>query len=265
MFISDRQTPEALTLPPGLDGPKLSRRVGLRRALDRALTLADRSGAFESSDAQFQSALGLLGSPTVRRAFDLASEPAAVRDRYGKTKIGRRCLLARRLVEAGARFILVDYGYDPDYGNLWDNHCVPTQRQPHICEMAKRPYHLAGTDRACAALVADLAGRGLLDSTLVVFLTEFGRTPRINKDGGRDHWGAAGSIFLAGGGVLGGQVIGATDRRGAYPTGRRHSPADVAATIYRAVGIRPDAPLRDNQGRPMVALPQGEPIPGVLA
>src|SRR6185312_13694261 len=102
-----------------------------------------------------------------------------MRERYGRTKIGQRCLLARRLIEADARFVVVDYGYDPEYGNLWDNHRVPSQNQPHISEMVKYPYHLAGTDRACAALVADLDERGLLDQTLVVFLTEFGRTPKI--------------------------------------------------------------------------------------
>jgi hypothetical protein len=200
----------------------------------------------------------------VRGAFDLRREPDGLRDRYGSTKIGQRCLLARRLVEAGARFVMVDYGYDPEYGNLWDNHRAPVQNQPHICEMAKRPYHLAGTDQAFAALIADLAERGRLHETLVVFLTEFGRTPKINREGGRDHWGAAGSIFFAGGGTRGGQVIGATDRHAAYPTTRRHSPADVAATIYQAIGIEPHTLLYDRQNRPIAVLPQGEPIAGVL-
>ncbi len=107
--------------------------------------------------------------------------------------------------------------------------------------------------------------RGLLDQTLVLFLTEFGRTPRINREGGRDHWGAAGSIFFAGGGVRGGQVIGGTDRQAAFPTGPRYGPGDVNATLYRAVGIDPDTLLYDRQNRPLPVLPQGEPIPGVLA
>src|SRR3954451_24483470 len=158
--------------------------------------------------------------------------------------------MARRLVEAGARFVMVDYGYDPDYGNLWDNHCVPTQRQPHISAMAMRGYHLAGMDRAFAALIDDLAARGRLDSTLVVFLTEFGRTPRINANGGRDHWGAAGSIFFAGGGSAAGRVIGATDKNAAYPTGRGYSHSDIAATIYRAIGIDTNTLLYDRQNRP---------------
>jgi hypothetical protein len=188
-----------------------------------------------------------------------------VRDRYGRTKIGQRCLLARRLVEAGAPFVMVDYGYDPEYGNLWDNHRVAVQNQPHICDIVKLPYHLAGTDRAAAALIEDLHLRGLLDQTLVLFLTEFGRTPRINSLGGRDHWGAAGSIFFAGGGTRGGQVIGATDRNGAFPTGSGHTPADVAATAYRALGVDTETLLYDRQHRPLPVLPHGEPIPGVLA
>jgi uncharacterized protein (DUF1501 family) len=130
--------------------------------------------------------------------------------------------------------------------------------------MAKLPHHLAGTDRACAALIEDLHERGLLDDTLVVFLTEFGRTPRINREGGRDHWGAAGSIFFAGGGTRGGQVIGGTDRHAAAPTGPPYSPGDVAATIYRAIGIDGETILYDRQNRPLPVLPQGEVIPGVL-
>jgi uncharacterized protein (DUF1501 family) len=161
--------------------------------------------------------------------------------------------------------VLVDYGYDNDYGNLWDNHGVASQRQPHISEMARRGYHLAGMDRAFAALIGDLAARGRLDSTLVVFLTEFGRTPKINKGGGRDHWGAAGSIFFAGGGTAAGQVIGATDKQGAYPITLGYSPADVAATIYHALGIAPDTLLHDRQDRPVAVLPAGSPITGVLA
>jgi hypothetical protein len=207
----------------------------------------------------------MLVAPTVRQAFDLRQEPEAVRDRYGRTKVGQRCLLARRLVEAGAPFVMVDYGYDPEYGNLWDNHRVAVQNQPHICDIVKLPYHLAGTDRGCAALVADLAERGLSDEVLVIFLTEFGRTPKINSLGGRDHWGAAGSIFFAGGGTRGGQVIGATDRQAAYPMGRPYSPADVAATIYRSIGIATGTVLHDRQQRPIAVLPEGEAIAAVFS
>jgi uncharacterized protein (DUF1501 family) len=130
--------------------------------------------------------------------------------------------------------------------------------------MAKRGYHVAGIDRAFAGLITDLDERGLLDSTLVVFMTEFGRSPKINKNGGRDHWAPACSMFFAGGGAARGQVIGATDRQGAYPTSPGYSPADIIATIYRAIGIDPTTRLYDRQRRPLFVLPHGEPIPGVL-
>src|SRR5207237_77607 len=207
----DEFNQQALTLPNGVDRLRMSGRQSLRERLDDGLRNLETAHGEDALAQQYRAAFAMLTNPAVRRAFALNQEPAAVRDRYGRTKIGQRCLLARRLVEGGARFVLVDYGYDPEYGNLWDNHRAPVQNQPHICDMAKLPYHLAGTDRACAALIADLYDRGLLASTLVVFLTEFGRTPRINREGGRDHWGAAGSIFFAGGGVHGGQVIGSTD------------------------------------------------------
>ncbi len=262
--IEDNLSPEPLSFPEGLTDIRLARRAGLRGSLEQALRHADRHGLLGAMENHYAGAFRLLASAEVRRAFELDRESPETRAAYGRTKLGGRCLLARRLVEAGARFILVDYGYDNDYGNLWDNHCVPEQRQPHISEMSRRGYHLAGMDRAFGALIADLAARGLLDSTLVVFLTEFGRTPKINSLGGRDHWGPAGSVFFAGGGTVAGQVIGATDKQGGYPTTLGYSPADVAATLYRALGIAPDTLLHDRQDRPLPVLPAGEPIPGIL-
>ena len=262
--LEDNLRPEPLAFPEGLTDARLARRAGLRALCEEALREADRRGRLGAMESHYAGAFRLLASPAVRRAFELSHEPETIRALYGRTKLGGRCLLARRLVEAGARFVLVDYGYDPDYGNLWDNHAVPVQRQPHISEMAKRGYHLAGMDRAFAALIADLHQRGLLESTLVVFLTEFGRTPQINSLGGRDHWGPAGSIFFAGGGTVPGQVVGATDKLGAHPTTQGYTPADVAATIYRALGIAPETFLHDRQGRPIAVLPAGTTIPGVL-
>jgi uncharacterized protein (DUF1501 family) len=147
---------------------------------------------------------------------------------------------------------------------LWDQHNAAGQNFPHVCEMAKRPYHLAGVDRAFAALLEDLAVRGRLSETLVVYLTDFGRTPKINKEGGRDHWGRTGSIFIAGGGVNGGQVIGTTDSRGADPVTPAHTPADTAATIYQALGIDLGTVLHDREGRSIPMLPVGQPIRGVI-
>jgi hypothetical protein len=254
-------TKQALRPGAGLSDARLDGRRNLREQLDRALAHSEPASAVAG---EFRGAFEMLLSPSVRAAFDVGKEPDKVRDRYGKTRIGTRCLLARRLVEAGAPFVMVDYGYDPEYGNLWDQHNAVGQNFPHIGEMAKRPYHLAGVDRAFAALLEDLAVRGRLDETLVVFLTDFGRTPRINKDGGRDHWGRAGSIFFAGGGVTGGQVIGTTDTRGADPITPEYTPADTAATIYCALGIDRATVLQDPEGRSIPMLPLGKPIRGMF-
>jgi hypothetical protein len=255
----DQFNQQSLRLPEEMSADRLEGRRLLRERLEAGLREAERHSALT---AQYQQAFEMLSSPAIRAAFDLRQEADRVRDSYGRTKIGTRCLLARRLVEAGARFVMVDYGYDPDYGNLWDNH--PAPRQPPIGEMVKRPYHLVGVDRAFAALLADLHARGRLAETLVVFLTEFGRTPRINDEGGRDHWGAAGSIFFAGGGTRSGQVLGATDRQGAFPTGLAFTPGDVAASLYHALGIDSEAMLHDREGRPQPVLPQGRVIPGLF-
>lgn len=252
---------QGLSAFPGLNDGRLNDRRALRERLDARLGKLEAGAAVGD---QYRGAFDMLLSPAVRQSLDLSREPEKVRDQYGKTKIGARCLLARRLVEAGAGFVMVDYGYDPEFGNLWDNHNAAGQNFPPICEMATRPYHLAGVDRAVGALLDDLQTRGLLDQTLVLFLTEFGRTPRINKAAGRDHWGNAGSIFFAGGGAKGGQVIGATDKSAAYPTTPAYGPWDVAATVYSALGIDPGTHLTDREGRPMLLLPEGQPIPGVL-
>ena len=257
-------TPQALELQRGIDVARLSNRAELRQALDGARRAFDEQPILGAMDGHYDNAFHLLSSAAVRQAFEIADEPDATREAYGRTKIGNRCLAAARLVEAGARFVMVDYGYDPLYGNLWDNHNAPTQFMPHICEMAKRPYHVAGIDKAFAAMILDLEARGLLENTLVVCMTEFGRTPKINSAGGRDHWGMAGSIFFTGGGTRVGQVVGATDKQAAFPTTRGYTPADVAATIYRALGIDPQTLLHDRQNRPLAVLPEGDAIEEVL-
>jgi hypothetical protein len=262
--VDERLEPAALSTPDGLDADRLSNRAALRGLLEQRLREAERVAAYDDMNAHYRNAFQMLSSTKVREAFDVAGESAATREAYGRTKIGGRCLMARRLVEAGARFVMVDYGYDPEYGNLWDNHNVPVQNFPPLGEMSKRPYHVAGMDRAFAALINDLESRGRLARTLVVFVTEFGRTPRINKFGGRDHWGPCGSIFFAGGGAKAGTVIGASDRNGAYPVTEANTPSDVAATIYRALGIATDRRLRDREGRPHFVLPEGRVIPGVF-
>jgi hypothetical protein len=258
-------SPKLLDMPAGVSLERLDRRVSLRQAFDQAQRNIEQQRLADAVDGNFSTALGLLTSRKIREAFDITHEPATVRDAYGRTKIGGRCLMAARLVEAGARFVMVDYGYDPDYGNLWDNHNVPIQKFPHISQMALRGYHVAGMDRAFAALITDLKQRGLLEQTLVVFLTEFGRTPKINKDGGRDHWGACGSIFFAGAGTKVGQVVGASDKQGAYPTTRPYGPADIAATIYHNLGVDPEKYLLNRENRPVPILDHGHVIEEVVA
>lgn len=258
--IEENWQPPSLALSAETPLARFSGRQQLRDAFDQALRNADRLDAVQSAESQYQNALRLLSTPAIRDAFAIQTEPDNIRDAYGRTKIGGRCLTARRLVEAGARFVMVDYGYDPDYGNIWDNHNAPGQNHPPIQEMCRRGYHLAGMDRAFAALVSDLGDHGLLDSTLVCFITEFGRTPKINKDGGRDHWGAAGSLFFTGGGIKTGQVIGETDRTASKPTTHPYGPWDVAATIYHLLGINPKSFVPDFQDRPRSVLEQGDVI-----
>ncbi len=257
--------PPELRFPDGLNVGRLERRASLRSSLEQSLKTAAALEDFATLDGNYSGAMELLASPQVRQAFDLSKEAVSTREAYGQTKIGGRCLVARRLVESGARFVLVDYGYDPDYGNLWDIHNVPEQRFPHVSDMCKRGYSVAGMEKAFAALITDLKQRGLLDSTLVVYLTEFGRTPKINSLGGRDHWGRCGSMFFAGAGVKTGQVVGTTDKHAAYPLTRPYGPADIAATMYHALGIDTEHRVRDIQGRPVGVMDHGEAMTEVLA
>jgi uncharacterized protein (DUF1501 family) len=183
-------------------------------------------------------------SPNARDAFSVDREPAVVRDAYGRTDFGQSCLLARRLVEAGVRFVTVNYGG-------WDHHAK-------IFDALDKK--LPELDMGLAALVTDLSNRGLLDETLLLVMGEFGRTPRINKDAGRDHWGRAGSMLFAGAGIRGGQVIGATDKEGAFVTDRPVRPADVAWTVYESLGIAPGKILTTPEGRPVEILDQGAAV-----
>mgnify|MGYP001284098661 CR=1 FL=1 len=263
--IIEDLSPRELIYPQGLSRGRLGRRVSLLEGLRETASAAERNPRLQEIEGHYGNALNMLLSPRVREAFDLSGEPASLREDYGRTKIGGRCLQACRLVEAGARFVMVDYGYDPDYGNLFDIHNAASQNFPHVSKMVKRGYNVVGVDRAFAALVRDLESRGLLDETLVVFLTEFGRTPKINKNGGRDHWGACGSVFFAGAGVEAGQVVGRSDKQAGYPTTRPYGPADIAATIYKSLGIEIESRIRDRENRPVPVLDHGHPIDAVLA
>lgn len=250
-----------LGFPAEISVDRFAGRQSLRDRVEQTLSAAGRADRVTGMDQLYGRAAELLTSQKVREAFDIHSERPEARLKYGDSKIGQRCLLARRLIDADARFVMVDYGYDwGEYNNLWDNHCAPVQNQPHMWKMCKVPYHLPAVDQAFAALLDDLAQSGRLERTLVVYFTEFGRTPQINENGGRDHWGYSGSIFFAGGGVQGGQVLGATDLIGGYCKTRTYSPADAVATVYKAVGVDPHSMLTDRQNRPVPIQNTGEPI-----
>jgi hypothetical protein len=247
---------DSLSLPVGFSVERLSRRLGLLDQLSAPeAVLAGRPGpGSDPMGQQRQRAMALLLSGKVSRAFDLNGEDPRLRDRYGRHMFGQSLLLARRLVEAGVAIVQVNLGRV----QTWDTHSGNFR--------SLKGRLLPPTDRGIAALLDDLETRGLLEETLVVVTGEFGRTPRVgastgnnNTRDGRDHWAAVFSAAFAGGGVRGGQVIGQSDRIGAYPASRPYSPADFAASIYDSLGIDPATELRDRLNRP-VRLSTGEPI-----
>jgi hypothetical protein len=205
----------------------------------------------------------MLTSPDAKRAFNLELESPQMRDRYGRNEYGESFLLSRRLVEAGVRLVTVVWVYIPPDGNVanvWDTHGgVGQLGGVSGWDMLKAHYCFPALDLAYSALLGDLEDRGLLDETLVVAMGEFGRTPKINKMGGRDHWGACQSVVLAGGGIRGGQIYGATDKYAAQVTDSPVAPNDMIATIYHALGIPPHTTMYDGLNRPHV-LSDGQPL-----
>jgi hypothetical protein len=225
---------------------RLDDRRTLLGRIDRVLAAAESRGALLPYDRQTQQAFGLLHSDRSRVAFDLDREPAPQRERYGRSQFGQSVLLARRLVEAGVSLVQVNWYRGPDEPQdnpCWDSH---TQEAARLRTVLVPPM-----DQAFSALLEDLDQRGMLDETLVVCLAEFGRTPRFNGRAGRDHWGHVFSVALAGGGVRGGQVHGASDRIGAYPRDGRVRPQDLTATILHCLGYSPDTEVHDTLGRPL--------------
>ncbi len=238
---------DGLQLPEGVGFERNNRRRAMLEKMD-ALSRKIDHGNGPNRDAFYDQAWRLLSSPEAKAAFDISREPAKTRERYGHANIGAGCLLARRLVEAGSRFVTV---VDPG----WDMHQqifreMPDSRFPGSGK-------LPSLDRAYAALLTDLRERGLLDSTLVVLMGEFGRTPKLNAIGGRDHWPRAGSVMMAGGGVRGGQVIGATNGFGEFPVDRPVGPPDLAFSILKLLGVDPEAQLMSPGGRPMKIMGEG--------
>lgn len=237
---------------------RLGERRDLLRHLDRTIAASNSAAPRERFSPHQAQAFDLLTSTRARAAFDLARESPALRDRYGRHHFGQSCLLARRLVEAGVGLVHVNWfrGADePPEAPCWDSHTKESERLKS---------DLAPTaDQAFSALLEDLAHRGLLDETLVVCMAEFGRTPRFNAGAGRDHWGPVFSIALAGGGVKGGRVHGASDRLGAQPKEGRVLPQDLHATIYHCLGIPKDAEIHDGLGRPL-AVTRGEVVKAIV-
>jgi hypothetical protein len=254
---ADFRIPE-FSLGGDVPAERLGGRQGLLRRLDRAFAAVERAGVPARYDRTAARAFDLLRSPAARAAFDLKKEPAVVRDRYGRHQFGQSCLLARRLVEAGVALVQVNWFRGPDEPSdapCWDSHA----REGLRLRTALAPP----LDQAFSALLEDLHLRGMLGETLVVCLAEFGRTPRMNRAGGRDHWGSVFSVALAGGGVRGGQAHGASDRLGGQPREGRVEPQDLTATILHCLGYRPDTETQDNQGRPL-PLSRGKVIRAIL-
>jgi hypothetical protein len=245
-----------LSLPQAVDGLRLSSRLDILKRIDDQRAGLDTGANRTSLDRHRQAAVSLLMQPAVRRAFDIQHQPARDLDRYGRNAFGWSLLMAARLVEAGVNLVQVNLGNN----ETWDTH---GNAFPHLKDKLFPP-----TDQSVAALLDDLQARGLLDSTLVVMASEFGRTPRVfglpqhYKLPGRDHWGAAQSVWLAGGGVRGGMVIGATDRQGGHPKSDPQTPENLAATIYSVLGIPKATMWQDAEGRPHHVY-HGEPVRGL--
>jgi hypothetical protein len=233
---------------------RLSGRRNLLDQVEEQRRRLAQAAEVQSYGAFQERALNLLTSPATAQAFDLAREPAAVRARYGPTDFGQGCLLARRLAEAGVPIINVHFCQSP--AGSWDTHGRHfSQMKEHLCPIF---------DQALSALVTDLDQRGLLGQTLVLPTAEFGRTPRINGGGGRDHWPFVYSVAMAGGGTRGGTVYGASDNIAAHPTANAHHPRDLAATVYHLLGVPEDTVIYDQTQRPHT-LVVGRKIDGLLA
>ncbi len=245
-------------LPPDyVTAVREDRRKKLRSAIDGAVASFESSADARLLDANFAGAFRLMSSREAREAFDISAEPNALRDRYGRTRFGQSCLLARRLVERGVRFVTVNM-FETVFNEItWDIHgsapfspieCYKNEVGPNF-------------DNAYAALIGDLSQRGMLENTLVLACGEFGRTPKINPAGGRDHHPGCWTVLFAGGPVQGGRVVGESDETGAAPQDRPVDPAAIAATVYRALGISLDTELPGPQGRPIRLVDHGvEPI-----
>ena len=241
-----------VTLPKDLEGGRAKSRVELRKSLDqmRRITDAAAEDPAIAFDDYYAKAFDLVTSDEAQKAFDISHEPKDVREKYGRNDFGQRLLLARRLTEVGVPFVTV-------YSGGWDDHRT-------LFENYKKDK-AANLDTGVSALIQDLADRGTLDNTMVILLGEFGRTPKINKDAGRDHWSFAMSVLMAGAGIPGGQIVGATDVKGYYANENIYAPEDFATSLYTKMGIDPTTVMHDTNNRPVQLVNNGRLIKELFA
>lgn len=241
----DFQVPDLLP-PKEISEVRLERRRSIREVVDQSVKNFEASEAAKLMDTNFTDAYRLMTSTAAREAFDLTQEPVKVRERYGMNRFGQSCLLARRLVERGVRFVTVNT-FITVFGEItWDIH----GSKPFTSIEGMRDIVAPMYDQGYSALIEDLFQRGMLDTTMVTALAEFGRTPKVNPAGGRDHWPGVWTVSFAGGGVQGGRVVGKSDEIGAYPAENPVTPSNVVATIYESLGIDLETRLPGPQSRP---------------
>ena len=238
-----------LSLPANVTPERFDRRRSMLESVDDHFRSLEKSDALRAMDSFYQAAYNLISSQAAREAFNLAAEPDSIRDEYGRNEAGQRLLMARRLIEGGVRMVSVTYGG-------WDHHTG-------IAKAIER--NVVPFDQALAALIRDLERRGLLDRTIVMVNSEFGRTPKINKDAGRDHWPRVFSVAFAGGGFKKGLIYGTSDATGAEPESNALTVENMAATVYTQLGIRPDKALVAPGGRPVAIVKNGEAVSELLA
>ena len=247
-----------IALPAELTSERFAQRRDFLSQLNRSLDKMQSSPQLQRWGAWQSKAIDLIRTKETQNAFSIEQESQATRDRYGRNRFGQSVLLARRLVESGVSLVQVNWTRwkdDPDNAPAWDTHAKNAERLKTVL--------MPPMDQAYSALLEDLHQRGMLDDTLVVWIGEFGRSPKHNPSGGRDHWGHVFSGALAGGGVQGGAVYGASDRQGAFPLDGRVEPQDLTATVFHCLGFPPNTEIHDRLGRPL-AISKGSPIEAIL-
>jgi hypothetical protein len=268
LFTEDPNSPNfklpELSLPAGISYERLQQRRELQKVIDAQTRLLEHASLARGIDDYYDKAMSMLHSTKLREAFNLSAEPEKVRERYGRSTYGQSCLLARRLIESGTKFVTAYFaesiGGRSDSSGGWDTHGFDNTRMYPIIEK----YPLPLTNHTLPVLLTDLDERGLLDETLVIWMGEFGRTPKINKNVSRDHWPQCYTVLLAGGGVKRGFVYGESDKHATYPAKDPVRPEDLAATIFHLLGIDPHTEVYDTLNRPR-PIAEGSVVTGIIA